>query len=188
MFLRIKWFLLLLLNLSTNYLINFPLAPIVVLFANKEGWLPTWLWYFQTPDNPLDGDAGWQKKKPYPKEKNKYQRWVNRFSWLHRNKLYGFSQAVLGIKYNYDTDTFKCVGDPEIRNTPSPAKSGTVRRYLFRNGKLIAFQFYYIRQYKKWPKKCIRLNIGWKLWNFENRRDYAASFVFSPSPWMSYDA
>lgn len=188
MFLYIKWFLFVLLNLSTNYLVNFPLAPIVVLFANKDGWLPKWLWWFQTPDNPLDGDRGWQTKKPYPKEKNRYQRWVNRFSWLHRNKLYGFSEAVLSVKYNYETDHLVTVGDyANVRNTPSPAKSGTVKRYLYRNNKLIAFQWYYIRQYKRWPNKCIRISLGWKLWNFENGKDKVASFAFSPSPWMTFD-
>ena len=35
------------------------LAPVLPLFANSDGWLPKWLWWFQTPDNSLDGDQGW---------------------------------------------------------------------------------------------------------------------------------
>lgn len=34
------------------------LTPLVVLFADKDGWLPSWLWWWQTPDNSIDGDAG----------------------------------------------------------------------------------------------------------------------------------
>ena len=33
------------------------LAPIVVLFTDNDGWLPSWLWWWQTPDNSIDGDA-----------------------------------------------------------------------------------------------------------------------------------
>ena len=34
------------------------LSPILPLFASEDGWLPTWLWWFQTPDAPIDGDSG----------------------------------------------------------------------------------------------------------------------------------
>ena len=37
-------------------------APVIVLFASPMGWLPNWLWWFQTPDNSLDGDEGWKKE------------------------------------------------------------------------------------------------------------------------------
>lgn len=37
-----------------------PAAFVLPFFANKEGWLPRWLWWFQTPDNSLNGDQGWQ--------------------------------------------------------------------------------------------------------------------------------
>lgn len=184
----VKWSFFLVVNILTNYLINWPLAPIVVLFAEGDGWLPDWLWYFQTPDNPLDGDAGWKNNKPYPKEYNAYQRWVNRFSWLHRNKLYGFGAAVLGIEYDRVNHVYERLGDLEVRNVPSPGKSGTVRRWLYdEHGRLIAWQFYYIRQWKRWPNKCIRLNAGWKLWSWEDRKSESASFVFSPSPWMTFE-
>lgn len=177
-----KWFLFLIMNLSTNIL-NFPLAPLVVLFADKDGWLPHWLWAFQTPDNPLDGDNDWKTKyRPFLNESSKLKRWINRFRWLHRNKLYGFNAAVMSI-YFQDSDKVFIFGDPDVKNDPV-GKSGAVKRLLLRNRKDIAFQWYYIRQYKRWPHKCIRINIGWKLWDFGNKP--YSSFVFSPSPWMHF--
>lgn len=182
-----KWGCFLVVNILTNYLINWPLAPIVVLFADDKGWLPWYLWYFQTPDNSLDGDDyAWKTKKPYPKTANKYQRWVNRFSWLHRNKLYGFSAAVLGINYDRVNDVYVRDGNRWVNSVPSPGVNGLVKRYLYRDGKLIAWQIYYIRQWKKYPTKCIRLNMGWKLASWEDHNFEYASFVFSPSPWMTF--
>jgi len=64
---------LLILNQVTN-LISYPLAPIVVLFASKEGWLPKWLWWFQTPDNPVDGDRDWKNLyRPFKKENTRFK-------------------------------------------------------------------------------------------------------------------
>ena len=201
----IKWVFFLVVNILTNYLINWPLAPIVVLFADEKGWLPWWLWYFQTPDNSLDGDEyAWKTKKPYPKTANKYQRWVNRFSWLHRNKLYGFSAAVLSVKYDrrdvhrvynlpdyvYDVSltgqSYQRFGNRWVNSVPSPGVNGTVKRFLYRDGKLIAWQIYYIRQWPKYPNKCIRLNLGWKLASWEDHNYEYASFAFSVSPWMTF--
>lgn len=181
-----KWCLLVFVNILTKFLINYPLAPIIVLFADNNGWLPGWLYWFQTPDNSLDGDSGWQtENRPYKKESNKYKRWVNRFSWLHRNALYGFSEQVLGIKYDRIRDMLIIEGDPNVSNGP-PGRSGIVRRYLYRDSTLIAWQFYYIRQYKSYPNKCIRINMGWKLWSFQDNSYPSAHFVFSPSPYMHF--
>lgn len=181
----IRWISFVILNVITNYLINYPLAPIIVLFARKDGQLPNWLYWFCTPDNTLDGDVGWQTKyRPYLNEKNKYQRWVNRFSWLHRNKMYGFSEQILGIKYK-GGERLEVVGDTAVSNDPV-GHSGTVVRYLYRSNKKIAFHYYYIRQYKSHPNKCIRISFGWKLWNFGIKPEPAATFGFSLSPWMHY--
>ena len=181
----LKWCFFLCINLIMNTL-NFPLAPIAVLFATKENKLPRWLSYLDTPDNTLDGDFGWKTKRPYPNENNKYQRFVNRFSWLHRNKMYGFGAAVLGIDYDRINDVYVRDGNRYVNSVPSPGVNGTVKRYLYRNNKLICWQFYYIRQYKRWPNKCIRINAGWKLNSFEDHKTDNASFVFSPSPWMIF--
>lgn len=182
-FMFLKWFVFLILNLSTNIL-NFPLAPIVVLFVKKDGYLPGWLWWFQTPDNPLSGDKDWQTKyRPFLNESNIFKRWVNRFRWLYRNKLYGFNVSVMSV-YFKNGDHMTTIGDTSVKNDPV-GHSGLLKRYLYNEkNKLIAFQWYYIHQYKRWPHKCIRINIGWKLWDYYTKA--YSSFVFSPSPWMHY--
>lgn len=35
----VKWFLLVIFNLLLKYCIAWPLTPVIVLFANKNGWL-----------------------------------------------------------------------------------------------------------------------------------------------------
>ena len=38
------------------------LAPVLPFFVQADGYLPRWLWWFQTPDNPCDGDKGhWER-------------------------------------------------------------------------------------------------------------------------------
>jgi hypothetical protein len=74
------------------------LAPFLVLFQ-KDGWLPNWCWWFQTWDNSLDGDNGWQTEHrpwlntPYY-QLNSVQVWVCRFMWLWRNPAYGFAYKL----------------------------------------------------------------------------------------------
>ena len=53
----IKWILLIPLSFAMM-LVGWSLAPILPLFADETGYLPRWLWWFQTPDNPIDGDRG----------------------------------------------------------------------------------------------------------------------------------
>ncbi len=194
----IRWVLLLVLNQLTN-VINYPLAPVVVLFADANGWLPDCLWWFQTPDNSLNGDYLWKvQNRPYLDETNAWKRWVNQYSWLHRNKLYGFSRAVLGFKYKPATDIIYFNGDDTIRDTPSPAKEGGMFKYINRvywnkrdnthYTKKVAFQYYYIKQYKRFPNRCIRVLLGWKLGGIQILSNNGiASFGFSISPWKRFD-
>lgn len=162
-------------------IINFPLAPIVVLFANEEGWLPKWLWWFQTPDYSLDGDGGWRREHmPFKFESNKFQRWVNRWRWLWRNATYGFSYNVKGfkIKPNY---VYWSIGDEKVSNRP--LCEGLVKRYLINGDGRKYFQWYYVKAWSK--KRCWRINIGWKLWG-KLEPGKQIQYVCSPSPLNSY--
>lgn len=174
-----KIILFIFLDLAFKYLVAWPLTPLVVLFVNKEGELPNWLYWFTTPDNPKLEDAGWIKEsRPFLQQKNRFQRYVNRCFWLWRNSGYGFSESVMAIHYQPE-DELVVKGDPNVSNGP-PGVNGLVIRYLYRNKKLIAVQFYYVRRYKHFlTKKCIRVNVGWKLWSRPNGWKYA-SFAFSP--------
>jgi hypothetical protein len=81
-------------------IISYPIVPILVLLQ-VDAWLPNWCWWFQTWDNSLDGDGGWQNEhRPWLATEydklNSFQRWVCRFMWLWRNPVYGFERKVLG--------------------------------------------------------------------------------------------
>lgn len=179
----IKWFVSVVFMFFAKYLIAWPLTPIVVLFTKQDGLLPSWLAWFGTPDNSMDGDYGWRKESRFfVNESNKFKRYINRCGWIWRNSLYGFNHSVLSIKYKTG-DMLLLTGHPGVSNGP-PGMSGTVVRHLVRKNKIIAWQWYYIRQYKRWPGKCIRINVGYKLWSF-GALDRAA-FVLSPSPTMHF--
>jgi hypothetical protein len=79
--------------------ISYPIVPFLILFQ-RDAWLPNWCWWFQTWDNSLDGDNGWQTEHrpwldiPY-KQLSSLQRYVCRVMWLWRNPVYGFERKVL---------------------------------------------------------------------------------------------
>lgn len=137
------------------------LAPILPLFCNDGGWLPDWLSWFQTPDNSCDGDSG--HKTRWPKD-GFFWTYARRVAWLLRNVAYGFDIDVLGVEI-LPTDEMVVEGNPNIGEVIGI--SGTCVRYCYRNGKLIAFQFFYVKHYQlfgRWSR-CVRINLGWKLWN-----------------------
>lgn len=177
----IKYALLILCSLLADFL-NLFLAPIVALFASEEGWLPSYLSWFQTPDTSLDGDGGYQAlHRPFKVETKSYHRWWNRTRWMYRNSMYGFAIDVLGIK-TLPSDLYVCDGSERISNRP--LQNGLVRRYLYRDGKLIAFQWYYIKAWS--DTRCIRINLGWKLWDYKKDSPTNCQIVFSPTPMMGY--
>ena len=40
-------------------------SPALPAFASEDGWLPKWLWWFQTPDNSIDGDGAFNTPSLY---------------------------------------------------------------------------------------------------------------------------
>lgn len=164
----LRYVLSVLASLLADFL-NLFLAPLVVLFASKEGWLPRWLWWFQTPDNSLDGDEGWKERgKPG---------YLSRVRWLWRNSMYGFAIGVLGAGLG-NADRVVTTGDPKVSNRP--LREGLVIRRVYRGSKVIYFQWYYV---KAWlSTRCIRINLGWKLWGDHP----TGQLVHSPSLTMGY--
>jgi hypothetical protein len=172
----VRWLLLLVLDILATVL-SYPLAPIVVLFASDNGWLPRWLWWFQTPDNSLNGDDGWRNKHllwryklPVP-----LGRYVGRVGWLWRNSAYGFAIDVIGAK-TLGTDVLEVRGDLSVHDT----LTGSTFRVLHRNGKPRYFQYYLT---KKWSSnRYVRVNIGWKLWQFRAGENVNCQFVCVTNP------
>lgn len=79
--------------------LSYILVPFLVLFQ-KDGWLPKWCWYFQTWDNSLDGDTGWQiEHRPFLSEPYEtlsgFKKYICRVLWLYRNPVYGFEKTIL---------------------------------------------------------------------------------------------
>ena len=135
---------------------SYVLAPIVALFCKSDGWLPRWLSWFQTPDNPLDGDANWvlncwQWRFLLPLPLATY---VGRVGWQWRNPGYGFGFDALGAPVS---NPVRMRGDPFV--TDQPMHYGT----LWRSTADGYFQFYHIRPLS-WTARALRVNLGWKLW------------------------
>lgn len=142
--------------------VSFPLAPLVALFADKDGNLPKWLSLFQTYDNTLDGDDGYkQEHRFFPDNANAFQVWANRTGWLWRNPAYGFDM-LLGADVQVGDNLF--INGNRL-TSDNPYLAGSCLWVLKRNGKTIAFQYYYVGNFT--TTKCLRLNAGWKLWNAE---------------------
>jgi hypothetical protein len=149
------------------------MSPLLAACAGKEGWLPKWLWWFQTPDNWLYGDDGHMQRwgmGVFAKEGTYWQM----VSWLFRNPAYGFEwDGPLAATTTSDMPVV-VHGDPWIKNRQD-AKEGA----------------YFCRVGPYWNYKLIihlrddlafMLEFGWKLQGYAQGRESSgkAMFVFSP--------
>jgi hypothetical protein len=154
------------------------LAPVLpVLASNQEGWLdnhakwgygprlPTWLSWFQTPDNSLDGDATFERL-------NGVSYWA-KVKWLWRNPCYAFAIRYLNNPYYTQVS-----GDKTIKDNDN-AKAGWC--LVHANG---LFQFTLVTPIGY--SRCVYVNLGWNIRalvddNVPVKPDpYQATFVFSP--------
>jgi hypothetical protein len=150
----------------------------MVLFkVEKEWWcdnhsyravgpvLPSWLNWFMTPDNTLDGDATFAKLNP--------PSYWSSVKWLWRNPAYSFALRYLTPPY---VASFQ--GDNTIKDNDN-AKAGWC--LVHANG---LFQFVFITPIGF--SRCIYVNLGWNIRalvddNVQPKPDpYQATFVFSP--------
>lgn len=173
-----KYVVLALLNFVMTFLIAYPFAPIMVLFATQQdGWLdnhamwgrgprlPSWLSWFQTPDNSLDGDATFEKI-------NGRSYWA-KVKWLWRNPAYS-----VGMRYLTNPYYTAVKGDKTIRDNDN-AKAGWC--LVHANG---LFQFTYIAPIGN--SRCVMGNLGWNIRalvddNVQPKPDpYQATFAFTP--------
>jgi hypothetical protein len=154
------------------------IAPILPLFAKPlNGWcdnhsyealeprLPSWLGWFMTPDNSLDGDATF-KRLNSPSYKSQVK-------WLWRNPAYSFALRYLNNPYYTQVR-----GDKTIKDNDN-AKAGWC--FVNANG---LFQFTSVTSIGF--SRCIYVNLGWNVRalvddNFQPKPNpYQATFVFSP--------
>ena len=156
------------------------IAPILPVFAKLlMGWcnnhsyqaieprLPSWLNWFMTPDNSLNGDATFQTMFP-PNE------WWSQVHWLWRNPAYSFA-----LRYVNNPYFTKVRGDTLIKDNDN-AKEGWC---LVRANGL--FQFRWVHRIFS-TNRCLYFNFGWNVIglvdpNVNPKPDtWQATFVFSP--------
>lgn len=156
------------------------ISPITSLFVDKEGNLPAFLYWFQTPDSNMfgvDGDAGFA-------EENKdnvdtyWGRWWTCLKWQWRNTAQGFSTYVCGLD-----DNSLIIDEKEWEDSDDLTHEKRIAYY--EDGKPAGFEF------KGGWKWCsifyFRWRIGWKF-NFAASRGYdlPAQLVFSINPFKQF--
>ena len=160
-------------------LVAYVLSPILPLFAVQKLWwcdnhsyqaigpvLPTWLNWFMTPDNSLDGDRTFEQI-------NGRSYWA-KVKWLWRNPAYS-----VWLKYiNTIQNQTYVSGDDSIKDNDN-AKAGHL---LVKADGL--FQYVYIKQIFS-TNRCIYVNLGWNIRslvdpNVPPKQIVQATFVFSP--------
>ena len=123
-----RYVIYLLINFAFDVLANL-IAPLLPIFVKPalglsdngqallvEPRLPHWLSWFQTPDNSLYGDKGWQTIH-YPDYKSYTGQWL----WLVRNSAHGLVNGPLAAKFDRIGDIIS-VGDPQLdRHNPAHA-------------------------------------------------------------------
>lgn len=144
------------------------LSPILPLFAIGREHLPRWLAWFDTPDNPIDGDMSYiMLHAPFKGyDQRGLKQYINRAVWLQRNPAYGFGYTVLS--HRVESPPLVVSGDPLV----SDSVNLTVGRMRGLSGHVLlsegdAFELYVVRQYGK-SGRCLRLRFGWKLLGFLN--------------------
>lgn len=154
------------------------LAPVMVLFKVEKLWwcdnhsyqavgpvLPSWLNWFMTPDNTLNGDATFQSQ-------NSPSYW-SKVKWLWRNPAYSFGLRYLNAPYE---TSVKC--DPTIKDNDN-AKAGWC--LVHANG---LFQFRLVKPIGF--SRCIYVNFGWNIMGLVDSNvqpkpiEWQSTFVFSP--------
>mgnify|MGYP003346357808 CR=1 FL=1 len=154
-------------------------APLMVRFrVDKNGWcdnhsyeavqprLPTWLNWFMTPDNTLNGDVSFTAQNP--------PCYWSKVKWLWRNPAYSFALRYIQAPY---TTTVK--GDPTVKDNDN-AKEGWV--LVVSNG---LFQLRIVNRLFKFSR-CLYCNFGWNIMGLADPNvnpkpsEWQATFVFSP--------
>ncbi len=181
----LKWLVMVPVMLAVTVL-TFPLAFLLPFFATEQEGplsngnayglgprLPKWLSWFQTPDNSLDGDYGWQTEHWQWRFKLPafLCTYVGRLGWLWRNPGYGFGvvrfDSAVPVTATYS-------GNPAVNDSP-----GVEGWCLVHAGGL--FQLVWVKRLGA-GSKCVYANLGWNVKGLINdpRNRYTATFAFSP--------
>jgi hypothetical protein len=152
--------------------LTYVLSPVLPLFAkeqygaldNNGHWglgprLPSWLSWFQTPDNSLNGDATFERENP--------PSYLNRAKWLRRNPGYNIGTRYLTAPYCTTIS-----GDPTIKDNDN-ARAGWC--FVRTNG---LFQLRLVVPFPFGFKHCFYWNFGWNIMGLAD-----PNVTPKPNPW-----
>jgi hypothetical protein len=163
-------------------LICYVFNPLVVLFADDDGNLPRWLYWFQTHDSSLDQPEEWVAKHwnkwfLYRENDKLYclKRYLRRVKWLYRNTGYAFRYNILG--YDVNKNDWIIVHDDEnisdVAGVTGWHFSYDALKPLWKRG----WCFYLVRGYGRY---CIRAYFGWKFYHKRNDKRIMLAMHFNP--------
>lgn len=153
----IYWPFLTIINLIFAYLIAYPLAPIIALFVKDDGYLPKYLWWFQTPDSKMDGCNGDVNFCNLNQGRNK---WWTATRWQWRNTAHGFAH-MLGT--SFANPKIKSFGKPEQIGRLPTYRPGWYLLIVTDEDGRSAFEF--AATWDAFPTTCWNIRLGWKLSN-----------------------
>lgn len=168
----LKWILFLLIGVPFELFAKV-LSPVLACFVGEDGYLPQWLYWFQTPDNSCDGDKGHRER--WPKD-GVFWTWLRRTAWLFRNSAYGFNIVAIGFKWQAG-DVKTVDGDPAVGDRSGV--SGLCKWRIVRDGKAVAFQIYYVKHYRIFGTwKCVRAGAGYKIWGDQTGQVFGQHWLY----------
>jgi hypothetical protein len=174
----VVWFLL----VSASFVVDLSgLVVVPIAIALSDGnTLPRWARWWDNDREPL-GDA--ERGAAIAAASGVKRGWL-RFVWLAirnpgNNFGYrcGFIQSALNV-------TYWCRGD---RDTSDQGKPGWLFVRAYRQQcDLSAFCFYAVYRYPRWPTRCLRVMLGWKIHDMVHD-DAPAQLVCVINPFMTFE-
>lgn len=145
-------------------------VPVALLHGGLRSPLPAWASWWDNDREPF-GDTA---RAPAIAAASGLKLFWLRFNWLAiRNPANNLGRE-LGVAY----DDHAFVNRTGNQNTSDQGEQGVLFNTLHRHGNVIAFEFYYV---KAWSKtRCVRIRLGWKLW------DNPARLVHAINPFDSF--
>lgn len=161
-------------------------APILPLFstlregpcdnANRvavEPRLPTWLAWYDTPDNSLYGDYAWRNEHC----QDGWETYWGAVKWLWRNPACGFEQHGPLAASIAPTDVPKAYGNINVQDKPVGCAGVCFTR--------VGIYWHLCTVIKTLPGYCLYWNFGWRLKTYaENpervKTEPTARYIFSP--------
>lgn len=181
-----RWAVLALLGVLIT-ITNVLFSPIIALFIGRDGYLPWWLSWFQTPDNPAIGDAAFQRNQMA--WTLKLPAWLARYclgvGWALRNPAYGYDQwagFVASRQLIYTASGNEQVNLFRSANGQCTVIEGYVFRQVIAADGKDYFQLTILRRWS--ASRAWRISFGWTLSAWDRRPGNVCRVNTTINPWM----